>query len=110
MAELFGGWFTEEAFDKLPELERLPEEGQSFMAHFDSSRPGVLRYHGVMTVSEARVLLAVTETEEGRRAARRLYARSAGRGLGGSEWKIMTRRGAAAPSPTRRLEAINPEG
>ncbi|MGD8627050.1 MAG: hypothetical protein PVJ34_21120, partial [Anaerolineae bacterium] len=105
VAQVFAGWFTEQAFATPLNLEQLPDEGQALRARLDSPRPGVLRYHGVMTLEEARRLGALATTPEDRRAVARLYRRSAGRGWGGSEWRILTRRGGAAPSPTRRLEA-----
>jgi hypothetical protein len=110
VAEIFGGWYAEEAFLELPDLELLPDEDQELRARLDSPRTGVLRYHGVMTLTEAQTLLGLTTTEDDRAAVERLYQRSAGRGLDGSEWRILTRRGSAAPSPTRRLDAIDLEG
>ena len=64
-----------------------------------------IRYHGVMTPEEGRALKALFESSDDKQAIERLYTKSVSRGLYGSELKIMARRGGAAPSRMRSLEA-----
>jgi hypothetical protein len=58
-----------------------------------------------MTAAEAQALKVLFESPEDQEAVERLYACGVSKGLYGSELKIMARRGGAAPSDMRPLEA-----
>jgi hypothetical protein len=59
-----------------------------------------------MTRQEAQALRALFELPEDQAAVERLYACSVSKGLHSSEITIMARRGGAAPSDMRPLEAV----
>jgi hypothetical protein len=93
---LYRGWFVQEAVSQLAPLDPLPP---ALRALVDYPDPNTIRYHGVMTRQEGQALQALFSSIQ------RLYARSVSRGLHGSALAIMARRGSAAPSSMRELEA-----
>ena len=104
---LYNGWFVQEPVSEEVSLGELPEDLQALVDFVQSDDDAQLniRYHGVMTPEEGETLKALFDSPEDKEAIERLYARSVSRGLYGSELTIMARRGGAAPSEMRPLEA-----
>jgi hypothetical protein len=106
---LYRGWYCQEPITQPADLEQLPDGFEDLRKRVDYPQSaedgGLIRHHGVMTRREAEALRALFELPEDQAAIERLYACSASTGLYGSEIKIMARRGGAAPSDMRSLEA-----
>jgi hypothetical protein len=104
---LYDGWFVQEPVSVEVPLDALPEDLKALVDFVQSDDDAQLniRYHGVMTPGEGRALKALFESPDDKQAIERLYARSVSKGLHGSALEIVARRGGAAPSEMRSLEA-----
>jgi hypothetical protein len=104
LEDLYDGWLIQEPVSQAVALDSLPAELRERVEL--QAEPVAIRHHGILSHDEARALQALCASDEDRGAIQRLLETSVDKGLGGSELKILARRGAAAPSPRMRdLEA-----
>jgi len=105
---LYRGWFCLEPVSGPVDLAALPQEFDSLKERLDFQENGeasLIRHHGIMLQAEAQALKSLFESPEDQDAIERLYACGVSKGLYSGEIKIMARRGGAAPSEMRPIEA-----
>jgi hypothetical protein len=112
LENLYNGWFVQEPVSQQVSLDLLPEDfrylREQELVDYVEPRDNktYIRYHGVMLPEEGLALKALFSSAADQEAIQRLYGKSVSMSLYGSQLMIMARRGAAAPSGTRGMRAL----